>query len=554
MPFGNPVEAYEPLRTLTLDLPKGVGFVTDPQAGYPALYLIGPLVDNVELDQQAQIIPATRSFVSGQRTVVHTFTDPIPPGTYRVVVHQSRIKDTDNAAINLVDDLGEAWTGWSLTVLKGARQIPQPAEPEPVVIETSLNPPVQVFSQNDITVKLDGKTIPIGTGGLSGEILSVETTTEPSTIRMEIEYLTLGQGASLYELYLNRIGPTEDGGVYKTHFAAAGPMFDYKWAVYNGNRTDGRPPVDTLGKLIFATATMHEPKATTSLPLLVFNVTEEHQPLNHPNTYDLVTYTVTPRTEQDLASYSTQKFIIPRTLADADDTPATNPRLFPSGFYLPDAAPLASSDLAASLDLPINATIRLYVDEREVWWGQTRLVPLMITPQRLYMLQQESATTAAELSRAALDIWRASIEIMQMWPCKMPTSTSGAISVPPTFEEYILTRLALGWPREDNLTGRVTVRLGDHLYSGVNDNTLQRRLQALATLLSDCTTQVPLFPEHESPSAVARLGINATPGQYPNPSVVPDFWMTTASASRQSVIRVGDLYDPFQYTRRLLGG
>lgn len=548
--FGSPSEAIEPIKTLVLDLPSGVSFVTDPAGGKSALYLIGPLVADVPIEEQAQILPASRSWTYGEPLVYFYFDKPIPPGSYQVVVHQSRIKDTNGDAMVLQDELGNDWTGWALTVLADPRALTeQTSIADPIVLEPGLNPPAVTIGAPNFTVYLDGQVIPPGRSGLSGEVLSVKSSAE-AHITMSIEYLTPGMHESLYELYQHRF--TTDDGEHLTHFTSVGPLLDYKWAKYHGVRTDGRIMTDDSGKLIVATPVIHEPKAVASVPTLAYNIDAANAPIaGHPNTYDVVTYTVTPsKANSLLSSYESVKFVFPNTINDAADTPETNSRLYPGALYLPETTTITPTSIAAALDLPLAARIRVYADGLEIWWGQTRMIPLMIPTARYHTLNRTRSHSPADDANIDYLIWRASMEVLAFWNCTLPLNSTGAAYVPPTFDEYIMTRLAYGWPYEDGSMGDVTVRMGDHLYSGTPDRALENRLKALANLLGDCQTSAPLFPEDEMYAGVAYIGKTASPAYWAEPSSRPNFWPTTSS--RHRVVKLETLTDPHLLTRKYL--
>lgn len=544
--YGTPAEAVAPLRTLTLDLPAALAWTADPQqnAG-AALYLLGPVVAGADLDSLPRLEPASVSYTVGSTVVHFTFADLIAPGSYRVVVLQSRLKDMSGNTIELLDELGEPWTGWDLLVIPGVRSFAEPGVQEPLVLRPTNPPLVRVVDDNQFTVRLDGTAVPAGKSVLSGEVLTVETT-NPADITLEVEYLMRGQTMSLYELYLHRILEPADGGLHRTHFVSVGPVWDAAWAVYYGHRTDGTLPIDSeTNQLVVWPGVVTTPKPITSSPRITLT-SEEVAPQGHPNTYTKVSYTVTPLKDPNLASYTSLDLIYPKVLVDADDTPIENPRMFPGGVYFPTMLAPTEDDTVASYDLPINCRIRIYANGTEIWWGQTRLVPMLVSSRRFFQLRGGRPFSHAEISDIELQVMRASVEALTLWKCVLPTSVTS------TMEEYVLTRLAYGWPLEDSSTGAYMVRLGDHMFSGTSDDMLHRRLSNLADLLARCVADAPIFPDDEMPAAVAMVASASYLKQYPSVTRTSSSWLWPIhDVSIPRHLRLTDLFDPIEYGRRL---
>jgi hypothetical protein len=169
-------------------------------------------------------------------------------------------------------------------------------------------------------------------------------------------------------------------------------------------------------------------------------------------------------------------------------------------------------DGVAQFDLPVNRRLSIYVDGVRVWWGQTRLLPLLVSAERYSLMTHGHGThelSPAEVADMRLLIWRASQEALTLWKCLLPAA------IPASIEDYVVTRLAYGWPLEDQMVGEVFVRLGDQAYRGKTDGALVGRLRTLAHTLMSCETDVALFPEDKMPIGHARLAADAHPSFHP---------------------------------------
>ena len=200
----------------------------------------------------------------------------------------------------------------------------------------------------------------------------------------------------------------------------------------------------------------------------------------------------------------------------------------------------------AQFDLPINRRISLYIDGTRVWWGQTRLVPLLVSAERYAIMERGSGThTMAphEIADLRLMLWRASYEALRLWKCALPARVAQSM------EEYVLTRLAYGWPREDGIMGKNFVRLGDQAWLGQTDGSLLKRLKELASALEACQLEVDLFPEDTLPAGHARLASEARPDFHPERrpyrSTIP---LSGGSARLEDIYRRDDP-DPFRRRR-----
>lgn len=166
----------------------------------------------------------------------------------------------------------------------------------------------------------------------------------------------------------------------------------------------------------------------------------------------------------------------------------------------------------ASFDLPVNARLRVRIDGEVVWWGQTRLLPLLVPAETLYLSMAEDPTAVAsdlELARLRFLIWRASIEALSLWACQLPTAPT------PSMQAYVAARVRSGLLEDDGLQGQITVRLGDHMVSGRRDPVLERLLADLVERLRACDPEAPP-PGGRSPmGAFARLAVEALPDFHP---------------------------------------
>lgn len=515
MPFGTPEQAYAKLRKITLDLPENIAFVNDSSNNKPALYLIGPLVDDGrELTDFPQIHPIDRNW---KDRVVNFVFDGIDQGTYQVVFHASRVRTVSGDPLELTYDDGNPWAGWVLSVLPGSRELQDPEDETEVEIPDGIDSPLYGLSAPSLKVYLDGASKPTGSCELSGEVLTVETV-GPADVQIKILPLLPGatSGNTLYERYIVRTTQElDDQTTVLNHFTSAGPMFAYKWAKYFGCDTEGTIP-SHQGGILISTGVVRAVTAATEDPYITHSVDEGFILPDHDNSYDVVQYSVnTQNPNAKLSNYTTRKFVFPDTIIDTNNTPGNNTGLIADSIYYPYDETVTSADNVGVLDLPIMSRIQIFIDGELSWWGQTRMLPLLIRTDQYGLQTGSTSASAGEEADLKFRIWRASVEALSLWKCSLPTNGAGTVYVPRTMSEYVATRLAYGWPYENGTQGSVTVRVGDHFFQSKSDHSLVSRLQNLASLLEQCVEVPGIMPEDDMFADTAYLASEANPKYYP---------------------------------------
>ncbi|RME29042.1 MAG: hypothetical protein D6800_03245 [Candidatus Zixiibacteriota bacterium] len=379
-------------------------------------------------------------------------------------------------------------------------------------------------------VYLDGKLLKPGQPDLSGEVLTIVA--DPSAqIELIVEPL-LGED-TLYQRYLHHTDVIENGVLYQ-HWGSAGLIQNYKYAVYYGHQTQGKMLLDG-GRFLIATPVLRIPSAND--PLIGRNTQTLQAGLN---SYQVTSLDVTPYKNIEIdgipvQQYQPRPFVIPENIVDPNDTPQTNPFLFPGYLYLDSLQPLDGDEQMAVFDLPLNSRIYVVVNGQEVWWGQTRLLPMLVSPRRI----QRSFSSMEELADLSYWIWRASMEALSLWKCALPSSVNV------TMEEFVLSRVAYGWPREDGSQGSIRVQVGDTSFSGTSDHSLKRRLANLAEMLRACQDDPGLFPEDE-------FGAEwVSPHKYGDPydARLPYLRDPAGAFSAASYTTLRQMLDPFEMRR-----
>lgn len=551
-PYGFPRESLGALKEITLDLRTVedglIGYVSkvDPS---PALELIGPFPEDVELgdrnawDDLPRIAPSSRQFSGG--IITFMFAEPIPQGTYRAVVHASRIemktKDgTRTGAPTLtMPDSDEAWDGWFLTVLDephettGAPDIELPIEGDPITL-SEVN---QLFGSgastpSNVTVYLDNKKLPIGSSELSGEVLEIRGA-DLSKISIEFQSLLPRTVESLYEKYVTKnyvVESTE--GLDIVRYTSVGPSDNYYSAVYHGTDTLGKLVTNDESRLLFAvpfTQKETTPSATSKLTLdEIGNETDEAG-----NTYKLYKYykkpQVSPLDEEgevdtDWESDSIYFVVDVDTSVDPSHTPKEDPTILQEivdgpAVYRGATAFLTDTTKVGILDLPLNCRVYIKLDNEVVWWGQTRALPALLTPEHFSSFGGPTPNTPQERADVIKAILLASAQALRLWKCKLPRAND-VILAPASMQEFILVWLLVnssGGLYQTGHTGSVSIRIGDNYYQGTSDNSLRDRLSALANLLAACNPDVPLFAEDSMYATNAYVASQAYPSLYPAP-------------------------------------
>jgi len=496
---GSPEESRSPVRTVTLDLPAGVGSVYDVDGDRPPVEAYGPLDEDDKIKNMRPRLPADKT-IDGS-TVKLTFDEPLGAGAWKIVVYQSRIRRADTGD---GFDLGD-WNGWFLQVLDTG---PARGVPDPGTIETKTEP-----DPAHATVCLDGEPVPEGTGELSGEVLRADVRC-PGTVSLEVESLLDGARTTLYEQYKTRVlaDETQEEPRNKRSFwfASVGPIQSHRWAEYQGTETLGRLPISE-GQMAYGTAVVRPPEHAGVDPLLSKSAATGSPSAGHPNAYNTATFTAQPeQVGVGIEEYESPTLVAPKTINDPTNTPETNPRLYPGGVYFEDQIPAGR---AAVFDLPINSTLRLKVGGAVQWWGQTRLVPTLMRPRTAaQQVPDVSASTPAGRANLQRRIWRASMEAVALWGEPLPTDNAGNGIVVSTMTDYVLTSLAMGSEYEAGTQGRVTGTQGGHRFSAQSDRTLRRRKHRLAELLEEQEASAPPMPEDHAPGVAAEIGSEAQSG------------------------------------------
>jgi hypothetical protein len=490
--YGRPEESRREQRTLALELPRDIADTTDPAGDRPPIevYDVTDLEDP-DLSGMAPITPIDVD-LEGPIAEFH-FSPALEPGEYQVVVRQSRLTAEDREPYELLED-GFPWTGWTFQVLNASdRHEPDVAGEKET--RTRTRPSTEVY--------IDGDTA--GSHGLSGETITVIPGEETDEVELLIKPLLSGQKAPLYADYVSKTPHTVDGKQAFT-FSAAAPIEDYRWGVYHGVNTVGQVP-QTSGSKVVGVPVMREPVAAEYDPLVTYTRKSVERA---PNTYATVEYDVTPQNKSVEVSKLEQDLIIgPEKIEDSYDTPDTNPRLFDHGIYRDKPAPEPTDEVAV-LDLPLHCQLAVEVDGRRVWGGQTRLLPVFVSLERAeaelgWVLDNPQAE-----SEALRRIWRASIEASRLWGCGMPPGPRP----PGTVREFVLTRLANPIDRTSGTQGETRSQIGGQRTSAKSDRAGERRLSALAALLKDCESSVPMRPEEHIPAMSVGYA-DAANTQYP---------------------------------------
>ena len=563
--FGRPQESRRPVRTVTLDLPDEVGSVYDPGGDRPPIKAFGPLDRGEDISDMEPRVPS--SVETDGATAKFTFDQPLGQGAWKIVVYQSRIRRADDGkGFELTDEDGNPWNSWVMQVLNPG---PGRAAPDPGTRETKPQPsapPARVF--------LDGEQVTGGASELSGEVLRADVH-RPGTVEMEIDPLLDGARTSLYERYRTEMIADEekerphDKRTFR--WASVGPIESFRWAHYRGTNTTGRLMLNKK-ELIYGTAVARPPAEASEDPLIDETTGTDSPVEGHPNTYKTKTITATPESlDVGIDRYQSPTLVAPETIKDGTNTPARNPRLYPDGVYFPnepvypmssdgmggsglgpmypDASPSSGSTdnvespgvippgPVAVFDLPINCVLRLRVGGEVCWWGQTRLVPTLVSPRTAAQeIPGASASNPKDRARLQRDIWRASMEAVHLWGTPLPTDRHGNGVVVSTMRDFVLTAVAMGTEYEDGTQGNVSGQQGGHQFSAQSDRTLRRRKHRLAEMLKDQERNAPPMPEDHAPGLVAEVGSDAETPEY--------------GRSQHSISRYfAELYDPTRLHR-----
>lgn len=543
--FGSPEEHLGPLTSLTLDLRRlgtgVVGYVVESTAK-PALYLIGPLPGEIETDNVANLsgyptlLPTGRAWSGG--VVTFTFQN-ISPGYYRAVVVPARIEmqavGGGRAPARYQLPSGDIWDGWTLNVLHGVT-IPD----TDIVLGVDDTPQDQIYNvgQNvaphpsltqgfaaeppaEAVVLLDGNQLEIGTPEMSGEILEIRAP-EGATVDLVIEPLLSSLNKTLYETYLVRTSHIEDG-VDIHRYTSAGPIDNIQYAVYFNHSTLGQLPTNANGRVLNSAPVIRKPKPANQDPLFEYMSTTAVD-VETDNVYQKASYLVTPQMiplnlagEEDTEwRYQTKPIITMLTEVNEHINPYEDIRVLNriqavGGVYRRNKPVLTENSPVAIFDLPLASVIKVYVDGVLSWWGKTRLIPLILNPERYMSISGRQISSYEEYSLMLRDIWTASTEATRLWKCSFP-GTGVLRSAPPSMQEFVLVYLLVsgnGGLYMDGADGGFSVKVGDTSYSGRTDNSLRRRLSELAHLLSICQESMEIFPEsttymtHSDPGSLA---------------------------------------------------
>lgn len=517
---GFPLDHQGPLPTIGIDFGREVEFVREGAAPvvtgdgrtlYPVVKSVPPIrvkgpiseaaYETGVLDDEPERIPDFFE-ITGSVVRFH-FTEPLQTGTHRVLVYASRFRLSGlSDGEGVVDDNGDPYQGWSVVIQHG---VPVREAPAPAAIEPSAYPapPKTTATPGSVRVFLDGKPLPPGSSELSGEALVVETSeTTMSSLELRVE----GAARTDYETYLVRTPITGPGGGSAMMFTSGFPIGSSAWAQFFGVRTEGTIPLDGRGRLASGIGVVRPPTLARDGFRIEETTVEAGQ-----TTYDLITYHARPASG-GLPEWSTS-FVYGEPVAPTDPTPHTQPDLFDHAFY----GASRGDDYFAVLDLPVCCRLSLvHTDEfgmeKELWWGQTRLLPLLVQAREVATALGRPPTTPAELAELRASIHTASIEALSLWGCALPTYPV-AVMV-----EYVKTRVASGWNRTGGLLGKFSARIGDHAVSGERDDLGVRRLRGLTAMLQNCDYGPGIRPEDVEPydAGIAHIASLARPEYHPH--------------------------------------
>jgi len=507
--YGFPKESRRPVQTIKLDLPVEIGSVEDPTGDRPPIKVFGPYdadEEGVDLGEYDPVTPIDHEI--NENVVKFPFEEPFGRGMYKVVVYQSRIYRSSNGeAIELtVDETGEAWRGWQFQVLDETVSQPRPGN-QRTVTRGRDRPKVEVF--------LDGNKVPSGSSELSGEVLTVESTGS-AQISMETEpLLSKAPAESMYSCFRGEVAESKEVDhetVYVRHFASAGPVGKMKWAHYHETPTVGKLPVDDDKEAKVGIPVVRPVKRPDNDPLLTWERSTESPSVDHENTYQIVHYCAEPQTPGlGFDSYRSTAIVAPETINNDANTPDINPKIYPDAVYKEDADDLPSQSMKAGVfDLPLNSEVRVKVNGRVRWWGQTRMLPALVSPRdanaSIDHLNVETRESRTKLLR---DIWKASMEALELWGSSLPTDAAGQGVVVSTMRDFVLTRLAIGSPYQEGIQGEASGEQGGQQFSAQGDRAMRRRLHALSQLLKEGEANAPIMPEDDLPTAQATVGAEA---------------------------------------------
>ena len=530
---GYPTEAPGTVSSLELALPFDIGYITDPQTEAPALWL-------ERKDQNGQgpgevIEPAGRQWHGD--TVQHFFDPPIGRGEYRVVVRQSRIRREDGAPTNLVDpNTGTQWTGWDLVVFATAQE-PTPPSQDAAKAPSFRSDPFEVM------VSLDGKQQPVGASELSGQVLSVHVD-DPKDVQLEIRPL----GPARESLYGTHVKRKE--GESAAYFTATGFIGDLAWAKYFGKKTAGRVSV-TNGKVLLYEPVVQRAQATATHPYVELSAPEETTVGSLTVNKQVLTVAAPHVNEDGEFSYTSLPHYTP---VDPDNAPD---HLQTDGLYY-TRDPFEDSEEVALYDLPLNTRLIVSYKGEEVWWGQTRMIPLLITAEEAMRQLSQSINAPEQRADVLFKIWQASVEALSRWNAPLPVS-NGELAFCESLKEYVLLRLALGDSLyRDGTQGQTYTRVGDTDHRSQSDHRLWRRMDRIVDFLNKGVCSIPFGAEDDFPVAVGMLGSEASPGAFPETSPIrPDQYITPVLTTNlhnrlvHSFTR-NDLFDPPQYRRGII--
>lgn len=501
--YGRPEESRREQRTLALELPRQIAGTTDPTGDRPPMEVYD--ITGLEDPDFEELSPITPVDVDTEGPIAEFHFNPaLEPGRYRVVVRQQRLNAQDGEPYELTEN-GRPWTGWTFEVLNASDRH-QPSVSGEKETKTDPAPGVDVY--------LDGEKP--GCYGLSGETITVVPEDESAEVELLIKPLLSGINAPLYMDYVSKTHHTVDEKRAVT-FAAIAPIKDYRYAVYHGADTVGKvPQTDSKNNHLAGVPVMREPTKAKHAPLISYEKSEV-SPQGHPNTYEEVIYTATPQSKiAKPKEHHSARILGPKDIQDAHNTPDTNPRLFDNPIYNEDGVPDESEKVAA-LDLPLHSKIAVEVDGRRVWSGQTRLLPVFVPPKRAAAELGWTLENGRAKAEALERIWRASIEASRLWGCGLPPGPKP----PPTAVEFVLTRLANPIDRTDGVQGESRSQVGQQRTAAKSDRAGERRLSALAALLRDCESSVPMRPEDHVPAQSVGYGASANeryPAAQDNPA------------------------------------
>lgn len=495
--YGRPEESRREQRTLALELPRTISSTTDPTGDRPPVEVYDITgADDPDLSEMSPITPVDAD-LEGPIAEFH-FSPALEPGEYRVVVYQQRLQADDGKPYELLTDTGRPWTGWNFQVLNASDRH-QPSTSGDTETKTDPAPSIDVY--------LDGQEP--GCYGLSGETITVVTGEESAEVELLIKPLLSGIKAPLYMDYVSKTTHTV-GGDHAVTFAAVAPIKDYRYDIYHGVDTVGRVPASG-GEHVAGVPVMREPVEAQHAPLTSYEKTTV-SPQGHPNTYDQVLYTATPQSKAAKPNaYESRRILASGgSLQDKYDTPNTNPRLFSDDVLYREEPVPAEDEKIAALDLPLHSRIAVEVDGQRIWSGQTRLLPVFVDTGRASAELGWTLDHPPAEAEALRKIWRASIEACRLWGCGLPPGPKP----PPTVTEFVLTRLANPIDRTAGSQGESRSQIGRQRTAAKSDRAGERRLSALATLLKDCETSLPMRPEDHVPAQSVGYASDASE-RYP---------------------------------------